>query len=88
VHCALIPNLVVANSLENRTGQQALHRWMKTLSPHIKRGKWEWSEDIHLALAVQAYGQNRLWNKLHRHVPRRTDVQCRERWCMYLCRYF
>ena len=62
-----------------RTGQQCLHRWQKTLNPNIRRGRWEPSEDNLLAMAVKAYGVGN-WRLIHKHVPGRTDVQCRERW--------
>jgi hypothetical protein len=72
----------VANCLEGRAGQQCLHRWMKTLSPHIKRGRWTIEEDKRLIMGVHAYGKS--WITIHEHIPGRTDVQCRERWCNIL----
>eukprot|EP01089_Gocevia_fonbrunei_P019137 TRINITY_DN6675_c0_g2_i3.p1 TRINITY_DN6675_c0_g2~~TRINITY_DN6675_c0_g2_i3.p1 ORF type:complete len:317 (+),score=95.79 TRINITY_DN6675_c0_g2_i3:144-953(+) len=69
----------VANALEGRTGQQCLHRWQKTLNPNIHRGRWSADEDMKLTLAVKAYGSKN-WIKIQKHVPGRTDVQCRERW--------
>lgn len=62
-----------------RTGQQCLHRWQKTLNPSIRRGRWEQEEDNLLAMAVKAYGAGN-WRLIQKHVPGRTDVQCRERW--------
>lgn len=62
-----------------RTGQQCLHRWQKTLNPDIRRGRWDTKEDNLLAMAVRAYGAGN-WRLIHKHVPGRTDVQCRERW--------
>jgi len=62
-----------------RTGQQCLHRWQKTLNPTIRRGRWEQEEDNLLAMAVRAYGAGN-WRLIQKHVPGRTDVQCRERW--------
>lgn len=32
-----------------------------------------------LAIAVNAYGSGN-WTRIHKHIPGRTDVQCRERW--------
>jgi hypothetical protein len=69
----------VAHCLEGRTGQQCLHRWQKTLNPHIRRGRWTTAEDMMLTLAVKAYGSKN-WIKIQAHVPGRTDMQCRERW--------
>ena len=34
-------------------------------------------------MAVKAYGHGN-WAKIQRHVPGRTDVQCRERWANVL----
>ncbi|KAG2387312.1 hypothetical protein C9374_001644 [Naegleria lovaniensis] len=73
----------IANQLDERTGQQCLHRWMKTLNPAIKRGRWTVEEDKRLYLAVHAYPPNN-WVLVNRHTPGRTDVQCRERWCNIL----
>ncbi|KAF0977166.1 hypothetical protein FDP41_003819 [Naegleria fowleri] len=73
----------IANQLDERTGQQCLHRWMKTLNPAIKRGRWTTEEDKRLYLAVHAYPPNN-WVLVNRHTPGRTDVQCRERWCNIL----
>lgn len=73
----------VANCLEGRTGQQCLHRYQKTLCPDLKKGKWEWEEDRRLQLAAAIYGPGR-WSFIALHVPKRTDVQCRERWCNLL----
>jgi myb proto-oncogene protein len=73
----------VANCLDGRTGQQCLHRYQKTLSPDIKKGKWEWEEDRRLQLATAIYGPGK-WSYICAHVPKRTDVQCRERWCNLL----
>lgn len=62
-----------------RSGQQCLHRWQKTLNPDIRRGRWDVKEDNLLAMAVRAYGSGN-WRLIQKHVPGRTDVQCRERY--------
>jgi hypothetical protein len=36
----------VAHCLKDRTGQQCLHRWQKTLSPDIRKGRWSPLEDM------------------------------------------
>ena len=69
----------VAMCLSGRTGQQCLHRWLKTLEPSIRRGRWSMEEDKALTLAIKAYG-DRNWIFVQQHVPGRTDAQCRERW--------
>lgn len=76
----------ISNCLENRTGQQCLHRWMKTLDPNIRRGRWTFEEDQRLTMAYHSYHtpENSNWVKIKELVPGRTDVQCRERWCNIL----
>lgn len=37
--------LLVSSFLEGRTGPQCMHRYLKSLDPEIKRGKWEKEED-------------------------------------------
>ncbi|CAG8523314.1 12230_t:CDS:10 [Ambispora gerdemannii] len=69
----------VAHCFDNRTGQQCLHRWTKTLSPIRKTGRWSAKEDELLKQAVLLHGPKN-WVKLQQYVPGRTDVQCRERW--------
>ncbi|CAG8512206.1 10404_t:CDS:10 [Paraglomus occultum] len=69
----------VASCLEDRSGQQCLHRWTKTLNPAIKRGRWTRAEDEALKDAVKLYGAGN-WVKIQSYVLGRTDVKCRERW--------
>ncbi|GAM19922.1 hypothetical protein SAMD00019534_030970 [Acytostelium subglobosum LB1] len=70
----------IAEALDGRTGHQCLHRWQKTLDPTIKRGRWSDEEDDQLRKAVELYGRGN-WILIKNHVPGRTDMQCRERWC-------
>ncbi|KAJ1645097.1 hypothetical protein LPJ64_003280 [Coemansia asiatica] len=69
----------VAACLDNRTGQQVLHRWCKSINPAIRSGRWDRDEDIALLAAVRLYGVGQ-WTKIAKHVPGRTDVKCRERY--------
>ncbi|RKP14010.1 Homeodomain-like protein, partial [Piptocephalis cylindrospora] len=69
----------VAACLVNRTGQQCLHRWTKSLNPTIRSGRWTQEEDNRLRTAVEVYGVGS-WAKIKSYVAGRTDVQCRERW--------
>ena len=73
----------VANALEGKSNSQCYHRWMKTLNPKIRRGKWTWDEDLRLALAVKVYSTSN-WVCIAEHVSNRTDIQCRERYCNVL----
>ncbi|KAG0173750.1 Myb-like DNA-binding domain protein [Apophysomyces sp. BC1034] len=69
----------VAAMVGERTGQQCLQRWMKSLDPAIRRSKWTEEENTALRAAVAVYGVGN-WNMIQRHLPGRTDMQCRERW--------
>jgi len=73
----------VAEYLVGRTGQQCLHRWQKTVNPGIKKGRWTKEEDDLLIKAVEKYGKGN-WIMIKKHVPHRTDMQCRERYCNVL----
>jgi hypothetical protein len=64
--------------VRDRTSQQCLHRWRKSVQPGINRSRWQTHEDDLLRSAVSACGL--VWTKVQRLVPHRTDVQCRERW--------
>ncbi|RKP10947.1 hypothetical protein THASP1DRAFT_21396 [Thamnocephalis sphaerospora] len=76
----------VAACFDNRTGQQCLHRWTKTLKPGKRKGRWSTAEDEVFAKSgcalINAFALNGAnnWVKVAAHVPGRTDVQCRERW--------
>lgn len=44
---------VVAEYLDGRTGQQCMHRYMKSARPDIKKGRWEAEEDEALRRAIE-----------------------------------
>lgn len=69
----------VAEELDGRSGQQCLHRWKKTLTPEIRKGRWTTEEDESLLAGVKAFGAGN-WAKVRNYVRTRTDVQCRERY--------
>ncbi|KAJ1980928.1 hypothetical protein H4R35_000923 [Dimargaris xerosporica] len=73
----------IAHILDNRTGQQCLHRWTKSVNPIIRRGRWDPEEDEALLTAVDIYGEGN-WRQVQHYVLSRTDVQCRERYCNVL----
>lgn len=74
----------VAACMEGRLGSQCMSRWTKVLHPdRHRRGRWLAEEDTRLKWAVSVYGP-RGWKNIAAHVPGRSDVQCRERWCNVL----
>lgn len=69
----------IAHIVGDRTGSQCLQRWTKALDPAIRRSRWVPREDHVLKNAVQVYGLGN-WSLVQKHIPGRTDMQCRERW--------
>ncbi|KAG2187235.1 hypothetical protein INT44_004920, partial [Umbelopsis vinacea] len=69
----------IAHIVGDRTGSQCLQRWTKALDPAIRRSRWVQEEDDVLKNAVQVYGLGN-WRLVQKHIPGRTDMQCRERW--------
>lgn len=73
----------ISYCLEGRNNSQCFHRWMKGINPKIKRTKWTLEEDLTLGIALKVYGNNK-WSRISYHIPNRTDIQCRERYCNIL----
>ncbi|KAH8555154.1 hypothetical protein BGW37DRAFT_475968 [Umbelopsis sp. PMI_123] len=69
----------IAHIVGDRTGSQCLQRWTKALDPAIRRSRWAQEEDEVLKNAVEVYGLGN-WRMVQKHIPGRTDMQCRERW--------
>lgn len=63
----------------DRSSQQCMHRFVKAINPEKVRGRWTAYEDACLKAAVKLHGSKDWWLVEH-YVPRRTDMQCRERW--------
>lgn len=73
----------VANMIPGKSNTQCYHRWMKTIRPDIKKGHWDVEEDLRLCMAVKIHKPGN-WVDVAKHVPNRTDIQCRERYCNIL----
>lgn len=73
----------ISYCLEGKNNSQCFHRWMKGINPLIKREKWSLDEDLTLSIALKIYVKNK-WAKISGHIPFRTDIQCRERYCNIL----
>ena len=74
----------ISYCLNGRNNSQCFHRWMKGINPKIKRDKWTYIEDLTLGIALTKIYGYRKWSKIANHLPGRTDIQCRERWCNIL----
>lgn len=73
----------VSYCFENRSPAQCRVRWGKVVCPHNRRGKWLEDEDEALRAAMALFG-DKGWVRVQEHVPGRTEIQCRERYCDYL----
>jgi hypothetical protein len=69
----------VSMIIPGRNKQQCAIRYLKSLVPQIKKGRWSGEEDSSLKAAAQTFGIGS-WTKIAAQVPGRSDVQCRERW--------
>ncbi|XP_033225221.1 snRNA-activating protein complex subunit 4 [Belonocnema kinseyi] len=64
----------IASCMENRTKQQIYFRWMYSLAPHLKKGRFTDEEDKLLINAIEKYGPN--FKKISALVlPTRTSAQ-------------
>lgn len=53
-------------------------RWVSSLDPNLKKGKWTPEEDQKLLLAYQKHGAS--WQNVALEIERRTDDQCAKRY--------
>jgi hypothetical protein len=74
----------ISYCLDGRNNSQCFHRWMKGINPKIRRDKWSNEEDLTLGIALTKIYGFKKWSKIANHLPGRTDIQCRERWCNIL----
>ncbi|KAI8897326.1 Homeodomain-like protein, partial [Globomyces pollinis-pini] len=68
----------VASLIPGRSGQQCMARYLETLDPKLKKGKWDPEEDQLLNEGFQLYGKS--WVKISAPIQGRTQRQCRTRW--------
>lgn len=73
----------IAQSLNDRSHLQCLHRWQKVLNPALVKGPWKEEEDAKLTELVEKYGPKD-WSTIAGHIPGRIGKQCRERWFNHL----
>ncbi|KZT24777.1 hypothetical protein NEOLEDRAFT_1066344 [Neolentinus lepideus HHB14362 ss-1] len=68
----------ISDCLPGRSNKSCRKRWIHSLDPTLRKGRWTAAEDAVLLDAVAMHGQN--WSKVARHVDGRTDDQCAKRW--------
>lgn len=73
----------IAQSLNDRSHLQCLHRWQKVLNPALVKGPWKEEEDALLVDLVEKYGPKD-WSVIASHIQGRIGKQCRERWFNHL----
>jgi hypothetical protein len=70
---------IASTLLSGRTGNQCQKRWLHTLDPAIKKGKFSAEEDAKLIEGNEQYGNS--WKVIAAELlPGRTGKQCQQRW--------
>lgn len=67
----------IALSLPGRTNKSCRKRWIHSLDPTLRKGRWTAQEDKILLNAIKQHGT--LWYKVAKHLPGRTDDQAAKR---------
>lgn len=71
---------VIKDSIPNRTDSQCRERWINTLDPSVRKGRWTEEERKLLMELVAKHGEPISWTRIATEIPGRTDAQCRRRW--------
>ncbi|CAI8018795.1 Myb-like protein L [Geodia barretti] len=74
---------LVSAYVDGKTPSQCMQRWVNSLKPGIKRGRWNDKEDKLLREAVRKCGVGS-WANIAAFVPCRTQAQVRERWVNHM----
>ncbi|XP_022085192.1 uncharacterized protein LOC110976323 isoform X2 [Acanthaster planci] len=74
-----IPYAKVAYFMEGKAAHQVARRWVKTVNPSIKSGRFSDEEKKKLVELVNRYGAKN-WSRLAEEFPGRTQYQIRFRW--------
>lgn len=61
-----------------RKSKDCRKRWINSLDPRLKKGKWTQEEDERLIQAFNKYGSS--WHKVSQEIDGRTDDQCAKRY--------
>jgi len=68
----------ISQSMEDRTSSQCYQRWHRVLNPAILKGPWSKDETDTLGRVVKQMDTDKIsWSQVARHIPGRTDIQCR-----------
>lgn len=68
----------VAKSMPGRDNKACRKRWIHSLDPNLRKGRWSTSEDAALLEAVNKHGKR--WYEVAKDLPGRTDDQCAKRY--------
>ncbi|KAF9780841.1 Homeodomain-like protein, partial [Thelephora terrestris] len=69
----------VAAALPGRNNKSCRKRWIHSLNPGLRKGRWTPAEDLSLTEAVKVHGKH--WFQVARMLDNgRTDDQCAKRW--------
>ncbi|KAF9650187.1 hypothetical protein BDM02DRAFT_3185576 [Thelephora ganbajun] len=68
----------VATSMPGRNNKSCRKRWLHSLDPKLRKGRWTSEEDAVLLESVAKYGKR--WYEVARALPGRTDDQCAKRY--------
>ncbi|EIN06822.1 hypothetical protein PUNSTDRAFT_71894 [Punctularia strigosozonata HHB-11173 SS5] len=68
----------ISSCLPGRTNKSCRKRWVHSLDPTLRKGRWTAAEDAQLLEAVRVHGK--YWWQVARHIEGRTDDQCAKRW--------
>lgn len=70
----------ISTFVPGRSDVQCRERWMNSLDPIKKRGRWSKEEDVLLFEGVERFSYS--WSKIASVVKTRTDSQCRRRYIL------
>lgn len=68
----------IQDKMGNRKAKECKKRWMGSVDPHLRKGKWTPEEDQLLVQAYKKYGAS--WQKIALEIEGRNDDQCSKRY--------
>jgi Myb-like DNA-binding protein BAS1 len=68
----------ISKRLHTRKSKDCRKRWMNSLDPNLRKGKWTAEEDQKLIDAFAKHGSS--WQRISLEIPGRTDDQCAKRY--------